>query len=319
MNESQALQNMVPPGARKPGKWLQGVIQIWVTRACDKSCFNCTQFSNLGGNPGMITLENFEKACVSLKDYHGVVGVFGGNPAMHPKFEELCAIIEKHIPFHRRGLWCNNPLGKGAVMRRTFNPQHSNLNVHLDQNAYDEFKRWWPESTPCGLESDSRHAPAGGVALKDLTDLTDDRRWDLIGQCDINRHWSGMFGQFRGELRFWFCEIAGAQAMLHQTDPDYPDTGFSETYTSNGKICWDLPMQDYAHQVRKHCMDCGVPLRGYGELAQSSEGTEQCTETHADFFKPKTRDRLVQLVTTSEQTKPLALGNMVSYLENSTR
>lgn len=316
MNESEAISKMIPPGAKKPGKWMSGVIQIWLTRACDLSCFNCTQGSNLGGNPGMITLENFEKACISLKNYHGVVGVFGGNPAMHPKFEAICEILAIHIPFHRRGLWCNNPLGKGRKMREIFNPQYSNLNVHLSREAYDEFKRDWPECNPCGLTTDSRHSPVW-AALQDMEDLDNGQRWELISKCDINRHWSGMFGQFRGALRFWFCEIAGAQAMLHQHEADYPDTGYG--LGNDDQQVWDWGIEKYSGQIQFHCMGCGVPMRGYGELAQSKEGTEQVSFTHEKVFKPKNRERLVQLSTTTLDVKAQALGNMVSYLENSAK
>src|SRR5580698_720008 len=113
---------MIPPGAIKRGKFLNGVIQIWVTRACDNSCFGCTQGSNLGGKPGMISPEHFEQACISLKGYHGVVGMFGGNPATHPQFSTLCEIMRNHVPRDHRGLWCNNPISEAnaASMRMTF-------------------------------------------------------------------------------------------------------------------------------------------------------------------------------------------------------
>lgn len=313
VNEQQALRKMLPPGAHKPGKWRNGVIQIWVTRACDKSCFGCTQGSNLRGNPGMITPEQFEEAVVSLKGYFGVVGIFGGNPAMHPKFDLLCEILRKHIPKEQRGLWCNNPLGKGAVMRETFNPRHSNLNVHLDQAAYDEFKRDWPECSPVGLDRDSRHSPVY-VAMQDVIP-DESERWNLIANCDINKHWSAMVGVFRGQVRAWFCEIAGAQAMLHQHDPNYPDSGLPAT-----PGWWQKPMQDFAAQVRLHCHACGVPLRGRGELAMAADdaGIEQVSATHQDVYKPK-RDRQVQLVQMRTEIQEKALPTFVDYIGNSTR
>ena len=81
MNEAQALARMVPPSKPRKGKPDGGVMQIHITRACDLACFGCTQGSNLAGKVTMITPENFEKACASLVDYFGVVGIFGGNPA----------------------------------------------------------------------------------------------------------------------------------------------------------------------------------------------------------------------------------------------
>ncbi len=316
MNIDQALLNMKAPGYPKPGKWRNGVIQIWLTRACDLSCYNCTQGSNLGGNPGMLSLENFDLILKCMKGYFGVFGIFGGNPALHPKFKDICEILADHVPWEQRGIWCNNPLGKAAIMRDYFNPRISNLNVHLQQEAYDEFKRDWPECNPVGLTVDSRHSPVWTAGID--MNIPEEQMWSDISKCDINHHWSGMFGQFRGEPRFYFCEIAGAQAMLHQHNPEYPDTGFRLDQLYNGKRCWELTMPEYKEQVAYHCVRCGVPYRGKGELAQSTdpESAEQVSDCHKDIFKPK-RERLVQLVTEVQQISPKTLPVMVSYLENS--
>lgn len=384
MNEQECLSKMVAPGQYRKGKYRGGVIQIHVTRACDKSCYGCTQGSNLGGNPGMITLEQFEIAVKSLEGYWGVVGIFGGNPAIHPKFEELCNILRIYIPYEQRGIWSNNPINesKAKAMRQTFNPNVSNLNVHLDPYAMELFSTHWPESKPFGLDKDSRHSPIY-VAMKDVlktycpncqgqgimwdgyiynSDIecpvcegrkeiyAKGKAWELISNCDINQHWSAMIGVFRGKVRAWFCEIAGAQSMLHQHDPTYPDTGIDPTkewpeteLRPNGKW-WQLPMRDFSHQVRKHCHDCGVPMRGYGELAQSEpipcpncgdlpkdsphrkgcsickdtqyiSSREQVSATHQSIFKPKDKGRRVELVTVPSQLgKPLE--RMTDYLGN---
>lgn len=311
MTEREALAKMIAPGTRRPTAYRQGIVQIHITRSCDLACFGCTQASQLGGKATMITLEQFETACRSLDGYFGVVGLFGGNPAMHPKFPELCEIFRKYFPKVQRGLWCNNPRGHGKVMRETFDPSHSNLNVHLVQSAYDEFKRDWPECSPVGLKTDSRHSPPY-VAMKDV--IADEaERWRLIGDCDINKFWSAMIGVFRGEVRGYFCEIAGAQAMLHQHEPDYPDTGTPAT-----PGWWRLGMDAFAGQVRKHCHDCGVPLRGHGALAQSADGVEHVSAAHADVFKPKKKDRRVELVTVRDQLGA-PLGKMTDYIGNAKR
>lgn len=370
MTEQEALAKMVSPGTRRKGKYREGVIQIHVARACDKACFGCTQGSNLTGPPRFIDPHVFEQCVKSLRGYFGVVGIFGGNPATHPAFGQLCAILREHIPFEQRGLWCNHPLGNGGVMRDTFNPSVSNLNVHLDRKAYDEFKRDWPECRPVGLTDDSRHSPPF-VAMRDVlkrtcsmcggagninnpklgscveritcprcdgstTEYDESRAWDLISRCPINQHWSAMCGQFRGEARAWFCEIAGAQAILHQDEPDYPDTGVIIQDHEGGEVAcgfqfvhwephdggarlarwWEFPMSMYANQVRKHCHDCGVPMQGYGALAQNEAGVEQVSATHAGVYQPKRKGRRVELVTVEEQLgKRLEL--MTKYLQNS--
>ncbi len=323
MTENECFSKMVAPGQFRPGKMgnLGGVIQIHVTRACDNSCFNCTQGSNLGGKNTYISLENFEKAVASLKGYFGVLGVFGGNPAMHPKFGSLCNILQHSgFPKERTGLWCNNPLTpeNAIMMKQTFNPAVSNLNVHLDHKAYKMFKDFWRECNPVGLTTDSRHSPCY-VAMKDVG-VEESKRWELISNCDINQHWSAMIAEFRGELRAWFCEIAGAQSILHQFEPDYPDTGVDPTvkhqltHTGDGLQWWECGMHYFANQVRKHCHECGVPLRGHGELAQAEEGIEQCSETHKSVYKPK-RVRTVEYVTELVQLGT-PLQRTTAYLQN---
>lgn len=302
---------MKSPRDRRPGIWRQGVLQIWITRACDKACFGCTQGSNLGGKPGMMTPEQFDQACASLSDYFGVVGVFGGNPALHPQFDEICRILRGRIPFEQRGLWCNNLRGKGPHARMTFNPKVSNLNVHLDQAAYDEMHRDWPEARQQlkGLKDDSRHSPPF-VAMQDVID-DEAERWKLIGTCDVNQFWSAMICVFRGELRGYFCELAGAQAMLHQHEPDYPDLGLPIT-----PGWWNQSIDAFGEQVRYHCHACGIPLRGFGDLAVGGR-VEQVSKTHAAVYQPKVRDREVQLVTLRSELGTQPLPKATDYIQNS--
>jgi hypothetical protein len=258
----------------------------------------------------MITPDQFATALDSLKDYWGVIGMFGGNPATHPKFAELCEIMRDKVPFVQRGLWCNHPRGKGNVARITFNPLVSNLNVHLDREAHEEFRTSWPECTPVlkGLDQDSRHSPPY-VALKDVV-ADRDERWRLIEDCDINKYWSSMICVFREELRAFFCEIAGAQAMLHQNDPKYPDTGL--VVTPNW---WQQAPAAFEHQVEKHCHECGIPLKGRGDLAVLGK-VEQVSKTHLDIYQLKTKGREVQLVHNRSELGSDPLPRVTDYIEN---
>src|SRR5437879_4220489 len=124
------ISKMLAPGDKRP-TWGNGIIQICVTRACDLSCINCTQGSNLAGKPMIMSIEQFAIAVDSLSDYYGVVGVFGGNPTMHPQFDSLCEILHSKREQHLCGLWSNNLRGYGKLCRKVFNPEYSNLNVHM--------------------------------------------------------------------------------------------------------------------------------------------------------------------------------------------
>lgn len=328
MNEQECLDRMVRPGAIKPRKWGGGIIQVHLNRACDLACSNCTQLSQLRGKSSFLNPDQAEEAFINLKDYHGVVGIFGGNPALNPHFEEICVRLRKHIPFERRGIWCNHPKGKGAIMRSTFNPHCSNLNVHMVGEAYDEFRRDWPEAMIFGIDrpgvrnawaGDSRHSPVW-ISPMDLEYLpgeqenTEENRLNYIANCDINIHWSAMICLFRNQLRFFFCEIAGAQAMYKQDDPNYPDTGLPLT-----PRVWDGSMHDYVEQVRQHCHRCSVPLRGYGELATRRDGVEHVSQEYVDKYQVKYGERLVQLVTKPEEFGARSLERMTDYCQNSAK
>lgn len=292
------VNSLVAPSQRRPA-YLGGILQIHVTRACDKSCFGCTQGSNLGGKPVVMTPDEFEAAVRSLgfggdDPYFGVVGVFGGNPALSPHFDAYCEILRSHVPLPQRGLWCNHPRGKGREMARTFWAPHSNLNVHLDAAAYDEFARDWPESAPYlkGHEEDSVHGPPF-VALKDV-EPDEERRWAMIADCDVNRYWSALIGVVPGRgLRAYFCELAYAQAALHagaDDADDWPDTGME---VAPG--WWRRPMADFEAQVNLHCHACGIPLRRPGQGAITGE-FEEFSETHRAIARPKAKGRAVSFV-----------------------
>jgi hypothetical protein len=343
MKPEEAIQKMIPPGQRRPRKFMGGVIQIWLTRKCDKSCFGCTQGSNIRGASESITLENFEKAVLSLKNYWGVVGIFGGNPCLHPQFGEICEILRKHIPQARCGLWANKLFGNGVHCAKTFNPAVSNLNVHLDRAAYDEFRRTWPRAKPFGLDGDCRHSPPY-AAIQDLIEDKGDM-WQLISDCDINKHWSSMICQFRGEARAYFCEIAGAQAMLYQNDPEYPHTGIpiacecdgrkaiEITTTANKEFrtyapcaCtyegewWEQPIETFSDQIKKHCPECGVPLRIHGTLSQEgSDGVEIVTKTHEAIFKPKKPKRIVFTAKDITEVEAQGIDLFTDYVGNAKR
>lgn len=315
MNKEQAIQRMIGPGEVRPKKSTRGVIQILVTSDCDLACWNCTQGSNLRRPTRMMSLGLFEEAVLSVKTYWGIVGLFGGNPALHPEFGTLCEILRKHIPKTRLGLWCNNPINesKAKAMRETFNPAVSNLNVHLKEKAYRQFRKWWPESRPFGLKQDSRHSPVF-VSQLNLLDMTESERWEAIANCDINQRWSAGIGMFRGHLRAWFCEIAMSQSLLKQDEPDYPDTGVDPSQKYAGKFWWELGMDSFGHQVEQHCQRCAVPLRGAGSLAQSVDGVNTISKDYREVYLPKPSRPGVEFVELKTDLQSQS-RNFVNYLE----
>lgn len=321
MNEDECLGKMKAPRDKR-NCWRGGILQVMITRGCDLACSHCSAGSNLGGKPMIMTVDQFALAMDSLSTYWGVRAVFGGNPASHKNFDEICRIVKEKVPFEQAGIWCNNPLGKAHLMRGVYDPRVSNLNCHGSQHAYSDFATNWPESIPYlkGM-GDSRHSPVF-TAMSDLG-YTEEEMWQKVSECRCNQEWSALIGVVRGKVSGYVCEIMAHQAMLHENNPDWrgtcqpmPYTGIDvEDAVKNGHEWWNQGMDAFAHQVKEHCFACGVPLNGYGALAVG-DTFDQYTKTHEFIMKQKRKDRTSVLVSSKGEVHPDGVRKMTQYIEN---
>ena len=71
------------------------VIQIEVTNACWLKCANCTRHVGHHRKPFFMDLDYVEKAIDSLEGFEGNIGMMGGEPTLHPKFDDICKIYQK--------------------------------------------------------------------------------------------------------------------------------------------------------------------------------------------------------------------------------
>ena len=71
------------------------IIQIEVTNACWLKCSNCTRHVGHHRDPFFMELDFIEKAIDSLEGFEGNIGIMGGEPTLHPKFNEICEIVKK--------------------------------------------------------------------------------------------------------------------------------------------------------------------------------------------------------------------------------
>lgn len=279
MNIDQALTKM-----RAPRQMF--VICIDVTNKCDLACSNCTRLLANQETLWEMTLENFRLALQSLKDYWGIIAMIGGNPCMHSRFPELCAIFEEEVPNQlQRGIWTNNPFKHEALCQQTFGT--FNLNAHGEERAKPVLERMTTKARDDGAVvwtymGNSVHAPLL-TAVQDLYD--EEEMWQRISDCDINREWSASIVQNKaGELRAYFCEVAASFDLARGGDNGHPVTpGW-----------WNQHLQAFQDQVRHFCPGCGVPAKQKG--AQDSEEIDTYTITNADIAlkdpKRKTRHLL---------------------------
>jgi radical SAM family protein len=269
---------MKSPGDIRPGIWRGRVLQVKVLNACDLDCRNCSVAVGIAKKTKrlfLMTPDQFREALRSLKGFPGVIGMFGGNPCIHPDFEELCKIFREEIPNkEQRGLWSNRLFGHGKVCRETFHGPHSNLNVHQVQAAWDEIKRDWPEgrAMAAGLSEPSTHGPIFGSP----TDIGVDEKtmWEKIGACYVNQTWSAEITVVDGQLLGYFCEIAATMAEL-ENDP----SAGCDVYPG----WWRKGMPEFTEQVHRYCTRCLIPLNPK-KIDAASKDEEQYTAVWKPFM-----------------------------------
>lgn len=181
-----------------------------------------------------MTPEYAEKAFLSLADFPGRVGIMGGEPAMHPKFDEILAIYRDIIKDRRRRefwtagfKWLENQ----DVINETFDKDRINYNDHI---AYG-----------------GKHQPL----LVALDDVVDDEEWkqQLIDNCSFANHWSASITPKGG----FFCEIAASLDWLFDGPGGFPiEPGW-----------WDKDKPDFQEQIDRYCGMCSgaLPMPKYSD------------------------------------------------------
>jgi hypothetical protein len=256
-------------------------VQIVVTTRCDRQCSNCTQLLPFRTDVRDMSPDVFRAALRSLEGWPGIRGIFGGNPAIHPQFDELMGILVEEVPDQRqRGLWCNNLRGHGALIREVFYPNaRFNLNAHADHQAADEIEAWLPgKIIPTSKDRASWHSPIL-MYWRDIG-LSEEEWVAARENCDINNSWSAGIFERGGQPHVYFCEVAGAIDGMRGVNNGIPaEPGW-----------WRWKMKRFEGQVRNCCdVGCGVPLRRLGHLDTAE--TYDYTRRFAEWVEPVTSRR----------------------------
>jgi len=191
-------------------------------------------------------LDEVENALKTIQDAPAHAGLFGGEPTMHPQFEEICKLYQKYIPVKaRRGLWTAGYKWKKykKIIHETFYPE---------QIAYNEHQKY----QPCW------HQPIH-IAIEDvIEDPFLQRR--IIDNCWVQNRWSACITT----MGAYFCEVAAGRAMaLDRTPQMITVSNMTETihnYQRKGlpveKGWWKRPLSDYKYQIRELCSKCSACL-----------------------------------------------------------
>ena len=216
-------------------------IQILVTNKCEHKCADCSEFvSHIPEEKQFyISLGVFEKALQSLEDFNAQIGIFGGNPLLHPLFATMMEIYKKHVYLKcRREIWCSKG-GKlwdryESVLKDVFYPELITYNEHTDQYAcYHQ---------PVHIAADEVFD--GNVTGNPGADIQ--LMWKLIDNCWVQQRWSSIISP----LGAYPCEVMAARAMVLGKPAGLPiDKGW-----------WKRPITDWQYQINQLCPKCSMCL-----------------------------------------------------------
>ena len=204
-------------------------IQIEITNVCKHNCANCTRFVHHVKQPYFMDLDYFKKAVDSMVGFPKMTGIMGGEPLLHPRFEEMCDYLHSKIPPRQTGLWTCLPPGKEHLREaicKTFG------NIFINDHSRD----------------DIYHHPFL-VSASEVQGIDEWVKWTMIDGCFFQYSWSASINPHGA----FFCEIAAALSMLLDEGEGWPvEPGW-----------WTKTPKDYTAQIERYCMLCGgaMPLQ----------------------------------------------------------
>ena len=272
---------------RSPAK--MEIIQIEITNACPHLCANCTRFCGHHKKPFFMETDFFKKAVDSLDGFGGTVGIMGGEPTLHPRFEELMD--------HYRQKRCPKSFDVGRKPITDFAK-------HVSQNLLGGEKLGLPGLwTSLGngyyrhfetiqeifhFQAINDHMNPGLhqallITRKELG-IPDDKWFELRDKCWIQNLWSASITP-KGAF---FCEVAAALDMLLDGPGGWPlEPGW-----------WKREPKDFGEQLN-WCEFCSAALKVPRTVANSKK----------DTVSPVIFDKLVKA------GSPKALKGMVTVMD----
>jgi len=215
-------------GLTGPGRVNSAVIQIEVTNRCNRQCSNCCRFCGHFTKDKIFYADPVAVAgyLEALRDFPGWVGFIGGEPTLHPRFDELCYVMRQYRQPGLCGIFTNCLTKEYQEHKGLIESTFGLLNYNDHTTVIT-------------------HTPMLVAMDEVIADVTVQAQF--IADCWLQNTWSATITP-KGA---YFCEVAGMLAWML----DGPD-GWDAT----DPTWWKKDVPDYKEQIAWACHQCGAAL-----------------------------------------------------------
>jgi len=216
-------------------------IHIDVTQYCPDDCIYCSRYMRhqRPDHKYHMSLEMFEKALWSLREFPNRIGLMGGEPTIHPQFEQICEILQGEPVLPEHGQY------KGYLRYSLFTEGGARYRKFKESGLLDRtfqyiavFEHTAEQKAVC------KHQPTT-LAIGDM--VKDKELKDrLIDDCWAQKTWCPNITP-KGAF---FCELASGIDRIIDGPGGWPIE----------KFWWDKTPEQYQDQVDRYCDLCGFPV-----------------------------------------------------------
>lgn len=198
------------------------IVMIDITNACHHACSNCTRFCGEHPKPFFMEVDFFKKAVDSLVDFPGIVGIIGGEPSLHPHFEEMMDYYALQIPEPRPAAFIGTPTSNFKDYGRTVRYMRGRKRGLFSALGPGYYKNFETIQDVFAYQSLNDHQSVNMhqailVTRKELG-IPDEEWFELRDNCWIQNIWSATITP-KGAF---FCEIAASLDMLFNGPGGWP-------------------------------------------------------------------------------------------------